>query len=164
MTTATATGSSSLLPCDFAAGGPRRHLTPDQLAAIAVAMLPELEKAAKERQKAAIKERDEKGRAKPLPQKSGEVDKHSGESTAQAAAVVGVKRSRVLAAKAIAEKAPEAIIAVSGGVGLARHFRRWGPPRRFRRGRPGRNKPQRAQRTQRRLSPQFPPRPLRPLR
>ena len=96
--------------------GPRRHLTPDQLAAIAVAMLPELEKAAKERQKANAPRKGEKGFRPMVNPKPGEpIDKHPNQSTAQAAAVVGVKRYRVEAAKAIAEKAPDQLEEIREG-------------------------------------------------
>jgi len=73
--------------------GPRRHLTPDQLAAIAVAMLPELEKAAKERQRANAPRKGEKG-FRPMvgPKSDQPLDENAARSTAQAAAVPIVDR------------------------------------------------------------------------
>ena len=60
--------------------GPRRHLSASQLTAVAVAMLPELEKAAKERQKATLPKKGQKGCRSNVPAQLQGHCEHSGKA------------------------------------------------------------------------------------
>jgi len=91
--------------------GVRRNLTPGQRACVAVELLPELSKAAKERQR-------EHGGTAPGQKKntSGEnAGSDSGDSRDQAAALVGVGANYVSAAKKLKDEEPEAFETVRDG-------------------------------------------------
>jgi N6-adenosine-specific RNA methylase IME4 len=87
----------------------RRHLTPSQAAAVAVDVLPELEKRAKERQVAALK----KGSDTPVREQIPERDK--GKATEKAAEMFGINPRYVSDAKKIKEEAPEEFEQIKAG-------------------------------------------------
>lgn len=91
----------------------RRHLTGGQLAMLAVELEPYFAKSAKERQRDSIKQRDEKGRAKPVSQKVEQLD--NGKASEQAARAVGTNRQYVSDAKRIAAHSPELVEPVKRG-------------------------------------------------
>ena len=83
--------------------GARRHLTASQKAAVALELLPEFEKEAKQRQ----------GSREDIVQKIAPSEK--GKARDKAAAVVGVNRQYVSDAKSIREKSPDAFERVKSG-------------------------------------------------
>jgi len=85
----------------------RRHLTIAQRAALALDLLPKLEEEARERQAAAGG--DHPGALPP------EMEEAKGEATEKAAALVGVGRSTVAHAKAIANRDPEVVERMRAG-------------------------------------------------
>jgi len=91
-------GQGSLISWIASKNLPRRHLTPSQRAAIAVDLLPELEKDAKERQR-------EGGRVA----KNGATIPVAGKASQFAAKVAGTNYRYVEAVKAIQKQAPELI-------------------------------------------------------
>jgi ParB-like chromosome segregation protein Spo0J len=98
----------------------RRHLTPDQRAALAAQLVPQLEREAKERQAAqARRPRDEGGRLLPLPHKNGEVgegkDKHAGEAVVKASRMTGVNPNKVRQARNLQKENPQAFQQVKAG-------------------------------------------------
>jgi N6-adenosine-specific RNA methylase IME4 len=98
----------------------RRHLTSSQRVTVGMDALPLLEAEAKERQRNSIKERDESGRAIPVPQLIGELDnepreRHANEAVQQAAQMVGTNRQYVSDAKRLRDEAPELLERVRSG-------------------------------------------------
>jgi N6-adenosine-specific RNA methylase IME4 len=107
-------GNGSLVAFVVSQNIKRRHLTPSQRAPIALDVIRLLEMEAAERQ------RQHGGTApgrKSLTQKVGEVksDRHEGEATAQAAALVGSNRSYVADAMSLRQADPDALQAVRDG-------------------------------------------------
>lgn len=95
----------------WSVNGIRRHLTPSQRAAVAVELLPELKKAAKERQR-------EHGGTAPGTAKntSGKnAGSESGESRDQAATLVGVSARYVSDAQKVKDESPESFQAIKNG-------------------------------------------------
>lgn len=92
----------------WSVNGIRRHLTPSQRAAVAVELLPELQKAAKERQK-------EHGGTAPGRKNTSPKNGGSVESTKQAAALVGVSHGYVSDAQKLKTESPKAFQAVKNG-------------------------------------------------
>ena len=85
----------------------RKDFTPSEAVAVSEDVKVVEDKAAKERQKDAIKNRDEKGRAKPTSPKNGEVDRHAGESARRTAAAVGMSAPTLAKAKVVVETVKE---------------------------------------------------------
>lgn len=104
-------GRGSLVKFVYSLNMNRRHLSNSQKATIAVEMLPLLEEERRKEKEdfSSSRERGEDGTFKPVTQKIGELDKskHDGESTAQAAKIVGTNRQYVSDAKKIKQDAPE---------------------------------------------------------
>jgi hypothetical protein len=108
-------GNGSLVAFVWSLNGPRRHLGKGQLAAVAVEMLPWLEKEARERQRQAGKVHG-KGRPKAkLPELIPEAKRDDGEARKQAAKLAGTNARYVSMAKAIKEADPEAFEQVKAG-------------------------------------------------
>lgn len=104
-------GDMSAAEYVWSVNGIRRHLTPSQRAAVAVELLPELKKAAKERQ------RDHGGTA---PGRAADTcgknaTSVSGKSRDQVAAIVGVGARYVSDAAKLKKESPEAFRAVKDG-------------------------------------------------